>query len=138
MLLNMPLNTQNKNTFKTTALATALFTATIFSGNMMGQATATAPAAAKDAASKTEAAAKSGVAKVKEAPVMVSDKEIADAKAKGMVWVNTNTKVYHMDGEFYGHTKQGKFMAKADADKAGFHEAKEPVTKKKAEKTDKK
>ncbi len=133
------------NFFKTTALATALFTATIFSGSVMGQATATAPAAAKeavkDAAAKTEAAAKTGVAKVKEAkpaPVVVSDKEIADAKTKGMVWANTNSKVYHVDGEFYGHTKQGKFMTKDEAEKAGFHAAKEPVAKKKVEKTEKK
>lgn len=53
-----------------------------------------------------------------------SDKDIADAKAKGMVWVNTGTKVYHKDGEFYGKTKQGKFMAEADAQKAGYRAAK--------------
>jgi len=63
-----------------------------------------------------------------------SEKEIADAKAKGLVWVNTNSKVYHKDGEFYGKTKQGKFMAEPDAEKAGFRAAKEsPIGKKKAE-----
>ena len=35
--------------------------------------------------------------------------EIADAKTKGMVWVNLNTKVYHTGGDFYGKTKSGKF-----------------------------
>jgi len=55
--------------------------------------------------------------------------EIADAKAKGLVWVNTSTKVYHKDGEFYGTTKQGKFMTEADAQKAGFRAAKEPTKK---------
>src|SRR3984957_6329888 len=60
-----------------------------------------------------------------------SDKDIGDAKAKGMVWVNTSTKVYHKDGEFYGKTKQGKFMTEADAQKAGFRVAKDsPVGKK--------
>jgi hypothetical protein len=59
-----------------------------------------------------------------------TDAEIAAAKAKGMVWVNTGTKVYHKDGEFYGKTKQGKFMMAADADKAGFRPAKEPAAAK--------
>src|ERR1051325_9069715 len=56
--------------------------------------------------------------------------EIADAKAKGLVWVNTSTKVYHKDGQFYGTTKQGKFMTEDDAKKAGYKAAKEPVAKK--------
>src|SRR5579862_7927838 len=63
-----------------------------------------------------------------------SDKDIADAKAKGMVWVNTNTKVYHKDGQFYGKTKQGKFMSEADAQKAGYRAAQAVPAKKAAQK----
>ncbi len=66
-----------------------------------------------------------------------SDKDIADAKAKGMVWVNTSTKVYHKDGQFYGKTKQGKFMTEADAEKAGYRAAKDPGSKKKGDSTKK-
>ena len=113
----------------TSALATALV-----SGQAFGQAAA-APAKAKEEVK--DAAKKVGEKAEKAAPVMVSDKEIADAKAKGMVWVNTSSKVYHTEGEFYGHTKQGKFMTEDEAKKAGFRAAKEPVAKKKAEKTEK-
>ena len=60
--------------------------------------------------------------------------EIADAKSKGLVWVNLGRGVYHMStGEFYGKTKRGKFMAEADAKKAGYHVAGQGAVKKKAE-----
>ena len=64
-----------------------------------------------------------------------SDAEIANAKSKGLVWVNTgsDTKAYHKsDDKYYGKTKKGKFMAEPDAQKAGYHLAKEsPIGKKK-------
>src|SRR4029453_14103187 len=48
--------------------------------------------------------------------------------AKGMVWVNTNSKVYHREGDrWYGKTKEGKFMTEADAIKEGYHASKEGV-----------
>ena len=60
-----------------------------------------------------------------------SDQEIADAKAKGLMWVNTSTKLYHKDGQYYGKTKHGQFMTEADAQKAGNREAKPSAVSKK-------
>ena len=89
------------------------------------------PGRAQAPAAKTTDQAKSGsTKKAVEATSAPTEKDIADAKAKGMVWVNTNTKVYHKDGEFYGKTKKGKFMAEDDAKKAGFRAAQEPAAKK--------
>ena len=43
----------------------------------------------------------------------------------GMVWVNTETKVYHAAGDrWYGKTKHGKWMTEADAVAAGYRKAK--------------
>ena len=96
------------------------------------------PAFAQPAASKATTAAKTAAtdkatkATKAPAPAPPTDAEIADAKAKGLVWVNTETKVYHKDGAYYGKTKKGKFMTAADADKAGYRAAKEsPIGKKK-------
>ena len=54
---------------------------------------------------------------------IVSDSEIAAAKASRKVWVNTESGTYHKGGRWYGATKQGKFMAEQDAIRAGYHAA---------------
>lgn len=102
----------------------ALIAALTIAPNLGAQATAAAPA--KKSATKPAA----------KAPP--TDAEIADAKAKGMVWANKNTKVYHKaDAALYGKTKNGEFLSEADAQKAGYKAAQEPHAKvvKKAAKT---
>jgi hypothetical protein len=54
----------------------------------------------------------------------VSESEIAAAKASGKVWVNTETGVYHKGGQWYGATKQGKFMTEHEAIGAGYRASK--------------
>ena len=47
------------------------------------------------------------------------------ANGTGMVWVNTDSGIYHKPGtHWYGKTKKGKYMTEADAIKAGYHAAK--------------
>jgi hypothetical protein len=41
-------------------------------------------------------------------------------RGPGLVWVNTETHVYHKEGSrFYGTTKKGKYVSEADAIKEG-------------------
>lgn len=46
--------------------------------------------------------------------------------AKGMVWVNLDTKLYHKESSrWYGKTKEGKYMTEAEAVKAGYTASKQ-------------
>ena len=78
---------------------------------------------------------KASSAKASEGTAAPTDKEIADAKAKGEVWVNLSSKIYHKEGKFYGKTKRGKFMTEAEAKKAGYREAKTETAPKAKTKT---
>ena len=78
----------------------------------------------EDAAEVTGKSAKNVGKEVKTAVVgPPSASDIAEAQAKGRVWVNTESGVYHSSGQFYGKTKEGKFMTEAAAKKAGYHAA---------------
>lgn len=64
-------------------------------------------------------------------PVPTSSVKVTPAAASqgtpgpGMVWVNVSSGVYHYSGsQFYGKTKNGKYMSEAEAVKAGYHPAK--------------
>lgn len=84
---------------------------------------AAAPAAAP-ASKPAPAAAKSAP------PASVASSPAQAPPSKGMVWVNTETKVFHREGDkWYGNTKHGKYMAEADALKAGYRESKEKAAK---------
>jgi len=47
-----------------------------------------------------------------------------EANGGGVVWVNTDSRIYHRPGtRWYGKTKHGKYMTEADAKKAGYRAA---------------
>ena len=81
-------------------------------------------------AAKAPAAATQGQAPTAPKPAESAKTKEAAAPAqappaKGMVWVNTETKIFHREGDrWYGKTKHGKYMTEADAIKEGNREAK--------------
>jgi DNA uptake protein ComE-like DNA-binding protein len=85
--------------------------------------TAAAPAAAAKTAPATPA--KTAAATPSTSAAGGSTVAAREPPVKGMVWVNTKTKVFHREGDrWYGKTKEGQFMTEADALKAGYREAK--------------
>ena len=91
-------------------------------------AAAAAPAAAPAAAGAPGPGPATHSTASKSAPA--SDVAARPAPAKGMVWVNTATKVYHYEGDqWYGKTKEGKYMTEQDALKAGYRASKEGAPK---------
>ncbi len=104
---------------------TSLISRLLLALTLLLPASASARQAATENAQPVGSTAKSSVAKRRP-----SSSEIADAKAKGLVWVNTATRVYHKEGPSYGTTSRGKFMSEDDARKAGFRIASDSRSKK--------
>ena len=91
-------------------------------------AAAAAPAAAPAGAGAPGPGPASRSTASKSAPA--ADVAARPAPARGMVWVNTATKVYHYEGDqWYGKTKDGKYMTEQDAIKAGYRASKEGAPK---------
>ncbi|MDQ2841247.1 MAG: hypothetical protein M3Y72_09455, partial [Acidobacteriota bacterium] len=103
--------------------ALSIFTLIIASGLLVPFSGFAAQTAAGNGRS-TQSVTKTPVAKGRP-----SSQQIADAKAKGLVWVNLATHVYHKDGQSYGTTRRGKFMAEDEAKKAGFRLASGPESR---------
>ena len=90
---------------------------------MVGAAPAAMPSAPAPAA-EAQKGVKPPPAKAA-APAAASAPPPASPPAKGMVWANMDSKVYHVEGDaFYGKTKKGQWMSEADAVKAGFRKSK--------------
>ncbi len=89
------------------------------------------PAGAPVAPEPVSAASKPAAASKPSSPAAAASAPAQAPPAKGMVWVNTETKVFHREGDrWYGNTKHGKYMTEADALKAGYRESKERPAKK--------
>jgi len=92
----------------------------------------TSPSPAAESTASASPAKQSAGKKSETSPMAAGAKTKAETNATpapggghGLVWVNTDTHVYHKEGSrFYGRTKKGKYMTEADAMKEGDRAAK--------------
>ncbi len=79
-----------------------------------------------DAAAQTpsETPAASPATANKPAAAPATGQQTRAANGGGVVWVNTDSRIYHKPGtRWYGKTKHGKYMTEADAKRAGYSAA---------------
>lgn len=83
-----------------------------------------APASSAPASSSSSSSSSAAASKARSG-AEESTAPFRPAPRKGMVWVNTETKVYHFEGDrWYGKTKEGKYMSEQDAINAGYRASK--------------
>ena len=94
------------------------------SGSMAKTSTTSSSAASHS--HEPAASSSSSSSKMEKESAPEASKQAGPPPAKGMVWVNTATGVYHYEGDhWYGNTKEGKYMSEQDAIKAGYRASKQ-------------
>jgi DNA uptake protein ComE-like DNA-binding protein len=94
-------------------------------GTPAAAAQAPAPAAQPESAPDESTRSEPASAVPQSAAPQSNNAANAPVPGSGMVWVNTETKIYHREGDrWYGKTKHGKYMKESDAIQAGYRAAK--------------